>query len=375
MRRTWKILTALILMCFVASFLAGCGKGSTEPSSHESSDTPAILEAISVSPDSIEMGLGKSLQYNALGKYDDGTLANLNENVTWNSSDSSVADVSSEGLITAIGYGIAEIIATLEDIEGLASLIVPSPPVVQSLSLPPSVSELTMGQTLQLTATVTYSDGSIRQIAEEVDWASSNPQALTISSYGLAEAQSAGSATIKAVLGSESNSLEIRVIDPAPALESISITPSTPVVIEKDSFQLATTATYSDGSTRDITTEVLWASSDAEIAAISALGLIQAQAEGEAIITATLGEGIDSISLTVEALEEPPILLPEEEGDDSMMTMVQGMLTMMLENPQGTFDMVIGMLKEGTLVNMLKWLCQPGVLAELLRFLGQMIAP
>ena len=65
------------------------------------------------------------------------------------------------------------------------------------------------------------------------------------------------------------------------------------------SHQLAATATMSDGTTKDVTGSVVWASSNPTIATITSSGLVAAIAAGTAQITATLGSVVGTFSLTV----------------------------------------------------------------------------
>ena len=295
-----KITITMLLVCLIATFIAGCG-GTTEPSSHELSETVSVLDSISVSPEGIEMGLDKALNYNALGKYEDETLANITSTVVWSSSSNSVATVSPVGLVTTTGYGTTEIIATQGEVTGSTTLTVPITYPQQSIPQSPSSSETTVGQ-----------------------------------------------------------------------IESVSISPSTPTLREQDMLQLKALAPYSDGTSKDVTTEVVWTTSNTNVATITELGLVEAMAGGETKITAAFQGGSDSIVLTVESLIDPETI-PEDDAEDSMMSMVTSMLTMMLENPQGMMDTAIGMIRNGTMIDMLKWLFEPGVFTELLRFVGQML--
>ena len=67
------------------------------------------------------------------------------------------------------------------------------------------------------------------------------------------------------------------------------------------SHQLAATATLSDGSTADITSSVVWASSAPTIAGVSSSGVVVAVATGTAQITATVGSVVGTFDITVVA--------------------------------------------------------------------------
>ncbi|MBS1865618.1 MAG: Ig-like domain-containing protein [Acidobacteria bacterium] len=99
-----------------------------------------------------------------------------------------------------------------------------------------------------------------------------------------------------------SNAATLTVNAPV-TLQSISVTPSNPSVNQSQTQQFAATGTYSDGSTKDITASVTWASSTPAIATISATtGLATGVAPGTTQITATLGSTVSPAdTLTVNA--------------------------------------------------------------------------
>ena len=93
---------------------------------------------------------------------------------------------------------------------------------------------------------------------------------------------------------------------PVPSLTSIGVTPASATLAAGGTQQYAAAATYSDGSTVDVTREATWASSDAGIAAVSAGGLATAISSGTASIRATLNGVSGSASLAVSPPPPPP---------------------------------------------------------------------
>ena len=88
-------------------------------------------------------------------------------------------------------------------------------PVAQSITINFDVDDLTVGQTVTLTATVTLSDGSHRPVADGV-WASDNPDvALLETTTGeevLLRAVRAGSATISVESGGQRGTRAVTVL-------------------------------------------------------------------------------------------------------------------------------------------------------------------
>ncbi len=89
---------------------------------------------------------------------------------------------------------------------------------------------------------------------------------------------------------------------PAPTLSSIAVTPASPKVQVGATVQLATTGTYSDGSTKDLTTTAAWTSSSTAVATISSSGLATALAAGSSTLSATVGSVAGSTLLTVQTV-------------------------------------------------------------------------
>lgn len=73
--------------------------------------------------------------------------------------------------------------------------------------------------------------------------------------------------------------------NPSATLQSVVISGTAPV--RGASVQFTATATYSDGSTKDVTSTATWATSDSTIATVTALGMVTGVGDGTASITVT----------------------------------------------------------------------------------------
>lgn len=120
-----------------------------------------------------------------------------NKNVTWSSSDETVATVSSTGLVTALKAGTATITVTTVDGSKTATCDLTISNVdVTGVSLDQSSATIyvgfAVGNTVQLTATVAPSNATDKSVS----WESSNTSVATVSSAGLVTAVAVGTATI-----------------------------------------------------------------------------------------------------------------------------------------------------------------------------------
>ena len=83
-----------------------------------------------------------------------------------------------------------------------------------------------------------------------------------------------------------------------PILQSIAVSPVNPTIPAGTSLQLVATGTYSDGSTKALTTGLLW-STTGSYSSMFTSGLVKGVAMGRDMVTATLGIVSGSTALTV----------------------------------------------------------------------------
>ena len=87
----------------------------------------------------------------------------------------------------------------------------------------------------------------------------------------------------------------------APTLNSLSVTPASPIISTGATQQFTATGTYSDGSSQVLTNQVTWASSNALVATIANSGLATGLNVGGVTISATQASVVGSTDLTVQA--------------------------------------------------------------------------
>ena len=207
-----------------------------------------------------------------------------NPAVTWSSSNTSVATVSSNGLVTAKSVGNAVITAKTADGSNLsASCNVAVKQLATSVSLNTTSETLYMGNSLQLTATVlpnTTTDKS-------VSWSSNNTAVATVSSDGLVTPKSTGTATITVRTEDGSNLTAQCVVTVKQLATSISLNKTSATLYMGNTLQL--TATVLPNTTTD--KSVSWSSSNTDVAIVSSDGLVTPVSTGTATITVKTEDG------------------------------------------------------------------------------------
>ena len=88
------------------------------------------------------------------------------------------------------------------------------------------------------------------------------------------------------------------------SLSSIAVAPAMATISTGNTQQFTVTGTYSDKTTKTLTTGIEWESSDEAVATVSESGLATAVAEGSATITATVGSKSATATLTVPGPKE-----------------------------------------------------------------------
>jgi trimeric autotransporter adhesin len=276
--------------------LASCSNVSSNK--NQSPAPAATLSALQVTPASVSLATHASQQFHATGLFSDGSTQDLTSSVTWISSDSGVATISTGGMATAVTTGVTNVTAKSGTMQASATLAVNNASVgLTSITLSPLVSTLAVHTTQQLTATGAYADGSSRDLTSNVTWSSSSTAAATVDVNGLVTGVAAGTTSITAALGGITQSMTLTIT--APTITSISITPEGFTVPIGISQQFVASAVYSDGSSQDLVSGVTWTSSLPSAATIDANGGATTLAAGTTTITATVGSLTDSTTLTV----------------------------------------------------------------------------
>ncbi len=177
------------------------------------------LNGIVVSPTDPTLPVGATMRFTATAYYNDQTTGDITTEVSWSSSDPSVATIDSSGLATAVAVGTTTITATSSmsnsysgdpSTSDSTTLTVTSAALL-SISITPANPTLPPGTVQQFTATGTYSDGKGYDITSQVSWSSLDPSVATVSDSGLATAVAAGTATVTATYESISGSTVVTV--------------------------------------------------------------------------------------------------------------------------------------------------------------------
>lgn len=216
--------------------------------------------------------------------------ADANGTITWSTSDSSVATVSSDGTVTAVKNGTATVTAKCGDLSAQTKVTVINP--LKAITITGTTHSIKKGQTTQLGLTYDPADTTDSVAAT---WTSSNTSVATVSKTGLVTALKDGSTTIKATVGNVSSTYDIAVKE----VKLTEIKMEEKALIHKGNTK-ALTVEYTPADTTDDKT-VAWSSSDSTVASVDNNGIVTAVKPGSAVITAKVGNYQATCAVTVDA--------------------------------------------------------------------------
>ncbi len=234
------------------------------------------------------------------------------KDVTWESSDKTVATVDSSGKVTAVNSGTATITASSIDntkkfrnytLKSASCKVTvksngnnPVPISVTGITLDKTSASITEGDALQLTAAVTPDNAT----NTKVDWSSSDSKVAAVDENGKVTAVKAGIATIT-VVSEDNNDTKSQCI--------VTINSKEQQEVKVTGITLDKTKTVAVGGTLQLKASVQpdnatdknvnWSSSDKTIAAVDGKGMVTGVKEGTATITAVTEDGNKTAACTI----------------------------------------------------------------------------
>ena len=212
-----------------------------------------------------------------------------NKALTWESSNTKVAKVSSSGKVTATGVGTATITCTTKDGSKASCKITVKGVKVTSVTLNSSSATLEVGATKTLKATVSPAKASNKSVT----WKSSNTKVAKVSSSGKVTAVGAGTATITCTTedGSYTAKCKITVKKPSSSSDNQKVVG---VRLNVSSFSMKVGAKYQLIATvlpaNATNKKVTWSTSDSSIATVSSTGVVTAKKAGKVNIYVTTND-------------------------------------------------------------------------------------
>ncbi|MCY4544861.1 MAG: Ig-like domain-containing protein, partial [Gemmatimonadetes bacterium] len=333
MIRPYSRVFAKVTASIYLVILAGCGGGDSGPTSPTpSTPTPTptpppapVATSISVTPSSHTLAtIGATVQLMATVR-DQNNNPMTGQTVTWSSSNTAVATVGGNGLVTAVANGTAQIRAQSGNATGTANITVAEPVPTRITIAPTSHTLEAIGETVQLTATVRDQRNNIMS-GQSITWSSGDEAVATVSGAGLVTAVSNGMAEITATSGSLSASASITVSEPVATSLTIDPAAHTLESIGETVELAAVVLDQHENAMADVA--ITWSSGDEAVATVDENGVVTAVDNGMADITAQAGDAIGTAAITV--TQVPASISIEVATDATTLTEIGQTLQLMV---------------------------------------------
>lgn len=258
--------------------------------------TDATILSLVVEPDSLTIAKGGKAAITVTANYSDGSSQDVTSLTTITSDAPAVASINADNSIQAVGVGSANVTATFNSSESDPIPVTVTDATVSTLTITPDPLSLAKGTQQQLTATAEFSDASSRDVTSEVSWSTVDSALVSVSSSGLAKGEGVTAGTdVTASFGGQSDSLNVVITNATVA--SLTVTPNPLSLAKGDTEPLTATATLSDSSVQDVTSQVSWASDDPNIVRVNSNDEAEGVEQGSAILTATYSDPVAAVNV------------------------------------------------------------------------------
>lgn len=251
---------------------------------------------VQIAPTSVSVRIGTTVTLVAQTLDAEGRTL-TQRNISWSSSNTAIATVTNEGVVTALAVGAATITATSEGRSGTAAVTATVNPVATVVISPASD---TLGVGTEGTMTATLRDaGGLLLTNRTINWNSSNVQVATVSSTGVVTALSPGNAVISAVSEGRVGTATLLVL--ARLASTVTLTPSSTSIIVGTTLKL--TPQITDPAGNILTGRpISYVSSNLAVATVTDSGLVAGLTPGTATITATSEGKVGTATIVVSPL-------------------------------------------------------------------------
>ncbi len=282
-----------------AALVAGCGGGGDQGRDPILGLPAADLVSVAVTPATASVAIGASQKLVATATYTDGSSRDVTVGAAWTSATPAVATVNAtSGVAVGVSVGNAVVTAAFNGKSGTSTLTV-LPAALVSIAVLPANPSVNIGASQQFTAMGTFSNNTTRDISALSTFRSATPAVATIDAVsGRALGLTAGTSVISATSGALSGSTTLTV-NPV-TLVSLALTPQAPVLQIGAVRQLTATATFSNGTTADVTSATAFSSSIAANATVGLTsGLVTGVAAGNSVVTGSYNGQTATTTATV----------------------------------------------------------------------------
>ena len=274
------------------------GKTATVTITVKKADGGSVsVTGVSLDKSSISLKVGESETLKATVSPANAT----NKGLTWTSSMSSVATVTSDGVVTAKAAGTATITVKTDDGGKTATCNVtvtyngdPGGEIsVSQVTISPTTANMTVGDTKQFSVKIDPANAT----NQEVSWSSSEPSVASVDSKGMVTAKAEGKATITVTAkdGGVSSKATVTVSNKVVPVTGVTVSPTSLTMEIGDSKSLTVTVNPSDATDKTYTVS----SDNTGVVEIDKSNNVVAKGAGTANVTVTTTDGAQTATCKV----------------------------------------------------------------------------
>ena len=212
--------------------------------------------------------------------------------VTFMSNDSTIVNVTSEGVAQAVGVGTAQVVASANGVSCVYTITteLDDSMIVKEMDIT-LASNISVGDTTSLSLGVLPTSASNYA---SVSLSSSNPAVATVNNFGKVTGVAPGTATITATCGDVTASATIKVVNSGVDRQSIDLNTSY-VVLKPGASRTITGKVTPSSASQSLT----FKSNDSKVASVSAKGVITAVGTGATSVVVSNGTASASVTVIV----------------------------------------------------------------------------
>lgn len=250
-----------------------------------------VPRSLDIIPAFLVMKSGTEENVIVKASFANGTKEEITDKAEWSTDNEDVV-FAKGGKISAYKPGTATVKATYG---GKNASLVVDVDVPQNLVANVTNLAMQIGEAKQITVKASFPDNSTESedVTNKMTWTTTSPAVATVR-QGLVTGIGTGSTTITATLGTRNLTIPVSV----GVMQTLTVDKKKLVLAKDDSERVKVTASYADGTTKDVTEQAAWSSSSAAVAEVYQ-GKITAVGTGVTTISATFDGKTVTVSVEV----------------------------------------------------------------------------
>lgn len=206
-------MSRLILLSLLATACKGVAVAPTDTDT--GGPVGGELLGIGVAPRDPIARVGETVEFFATAYYENTTYENVTDEVTWTVANDRVAEIDSDGVVTALSEGSTEVIATDSSGKGnsVTLTVIDEGSTLDSVSISPASVSVNVGDEVQLSATATYSDGSTGTLGAACRWDSGDEAIASVDPVGRVTGEASGDTQVTATCSGIDSTASVTVVD------------------------------------------------------------------------------------------------------------------------------------------------------------------